>query len=121
MKKMRHKRPVIYIEKLEIEARKYGYKVCYTNTNIPYVNHTIKAIFMYQHLKGNREFLLAHEIGHCYWERFRLLNAKIIEYKSKKLLQESLAWVAAYFICKKCGIQTKGFIKECLRCLKTYV
>lgn len=112
---------VTKIEKIENSAKKHGYKVCYTNTNIPHVNHTIKTIFMYQHLKGNREILLAHEVGHCYIERFKLIKSEKKASKLKVLLQETLAWLIAFFICRKNKISTEGFMLECKRCLKTYL
>jgi hypothetical protein len=98
--------------KLESLIHKLGYKInCQPFKNKNEANHTRKIITTWCQIDDKENILLTHEIGHIYlW--------KIEKYF--RYINELLAWIIGYIICKRNNIDTKDFRKIKRECLDTY-
>ena len=120
---------------LRNEASKLGYKT----TVIPdrfasYCGHLSKTIKI---SKGrgdkNAIFEFAHELGHCYqfkkiWKKFNEDKEKVKEvYRNsdksriKFMMREIDAWIKGYPILKRNNIDTRGYMKHALFCIKSHI
>lgn len=99
-------------KKLKSLANKLGYKIVpqpFKDKNES--NHTRKTITTWCQITNEENILLSHEIGHVYLWRIE---------KYFRYLNEVIAWVIGYIICKKNKINTKDFWKTSKECLNTY-
>jgi len=97
---------------LESITIKRGYKIYNCPLNGSIANHTQKIIRLNACITDERNIKLSHELGHIYifkiWKWFVVIN-------------ELMAWIVGYFICKRNKVNTKGFWKIVNKSLKTYI
>ncbi len=98
---------------LEKYAKQLGYNTCYTNSyKFSHVNFTRKCVFIKPNYSLQRDHQFAHEIGHIIlFKRFY----------GSKIINEILSWIVGLYVCVRCKVKLKGFFKEMMRCVRTYV
>jgi hypothetical protein len=101
------------VNNLEKYAKQLGYNTCYTNNyKFSHVNLTRKCVFIKPNYSLQRDHQFAHEIGHIIIFRY---------FYKGKMIDEALAWIVGLYVCIRCRVELKGFFKEMVRCLKTYM
>lgn len=99
-------------EKLRNIAKAKGYKVVPSPYKNYHVNQSKKFISVWCQINQEENMYLCHELGHVYfWKIDRIFV----------ILNEIIAWIIGYIICKVNKIDTKDFYKIMKKCLKTYI
>ena len=100
--------------KLSNIANKKGYKIIPSSIYNGHgtTNHTKKVITLGACITNNRNIILSHELGHIYFKRIS---------KVFIILNEIIAWIIGYIICKINKIDTSEFKYIMMNCLKTYI
>lgn len=101
-------------EKLNNITKRKGYKIISSSIHNGHgtTNHTKRTITLGSCITNNRNITLSHELGHVYFKRI----SKIFI-----ILNELIAWMIGYVICKVNKIDTKDFYKIMKQCLNTYI
>ena len=97
---------------LDSIAEKKGFKIFGSPLNISRVNHIQKIITIQAFITDKRNITMSHELGHIYL--FKVWKWMIV-------INELMAWIVGYLVCKKNRIDTKDFWKIARKCLKTYI
>lgn len=101
-------------QKLNNITKEKGYQVIISSTHNGHgaTNHTRKTITLGSYISNERNIILSHELGHIYFKRISRIFI---------ILNEIIAWIIGYIICKVNKIDTKDFYKIMKRCLRTYI
>ncbi len=114
-------------------AKEMGYKTIITNRGVSFCGHLTKEITVsVRNKENNGIFEFAHELGHC--EQFRKRWIRLGEDKEiikqyyrerdkskfRFMLDEVDAWIRGYFLLRKNGIETKGYIAHAIYCVSTH-
>lgn len=98
--------------KLQKIGTNKGYKYYASPFKSHSVNHSKKVITTWCQINNEENILLSHELGHVYlWKIERLF----------RIINEAIAWMIGYVICKINKVNTKDFYNIMKRCLNTYI